>query len=285
MDFVIGSVSSIPTRLDSLIFVLDDMLKQTRKIDFLYVSIARYYPRSKTTYSQDKINELKTFLSSYPIPNELVIYENDIGPTVKLLTPLKHFVTNTLDSVLNRCKGDTTGKEGYRDNANTFIFTFDDDTPVQATTIEALLLSYNKNKGAAYSFSGAREGRFLHAELLPHDYDYFEIDVVGGYRGVLYPMSLFKDKLEFYRWVEMFMNDSKRHNLIAMHDDHIFSYYLKYKGIPRRVSNSPFNKDFTYTPIQNTDGIFNDENTHSSFDILKQTLFDNDLAWVFNNPY
>lgn len=272
MDFVIGSVSSIPTRLDSLIFVLDDMLKQTRKIDFLYVSIARYYPRSKTTYSQDKINELKTFLSIYPVPNELVIYENDIGPTVKLLTPLKHFITNTTDSVLNRVE-------------NTFIFTFDDDTPVQATTIEALLLSYNKNKGAAYSFSGAREGRFLHAELLPHDYDYFEIDVVGGYRGVLYPMSLFKDKLEFYRWVEMFMNDSKRHNLIAMHDDHIFSYYLKYKGIPRRVSSSPFNKNFTYTPIQNTDGIFNDENTNSSFDILKQTLFDNDLAWVFNNPY
>ena len=264
MDFVIGSVSSIPTRLESLIFVLNDMLKQTRKFDFLYVSIAKYYPRSKTTYTEDKINELKIFLSSYPIPNELVIYEDDIGPTVKLLTPFKHYVTK---------------------EENIFIFIFDDDTPLQSTTIEALLLSYNKNKGAVYSFSGAREGRFLHAELLPHDYDYFEVDVLGGYRGVLYSMSLFKDKLEFYNWVEMFMNDSKKHNLIAMHDDHIFSYYLKYKGIPRRVSNSPFNKNFTYNPIQNKDGIFNDENTYSSFDILKQTLFDNELAWVFNNPY
>ena len=270
MEFIVGSVSSIPTRLDSLIFVLNDMLKQTRKMDFLYVSIAKYYPRSKLTYPEDKINELKTFLSSYPIPNELIIYENDIGPTVKLLTPLKHFVID----------------DKYRLD-NTFIFSFDDDTPIQHTTIESLLLAYLKNPNAAYSFSGAREGRFLHAELLPQDYDYFEVDVVGGYRGVLYPMSIFtqNNKHEFYRWVEMFMNDSKKHGLIAMHDDHIFSYYLKYKGIPRRVSNSPFNKNFTYTPIANTDGIFNDENTNSSFDILKQTLFDNDLAWVFNNPY
>ncbi len=270
MDFVIGSVSSIATRLDSLIFVLNDMIKQTRKIDFLYVSIARYYPRSKLNYPLDKINELKTFLSTYPIPNELVIYENDIGPTVKLLTPLKHFILSENQTL-----------------ENTFIFTFDDDTTIYHGTIEALLLSYNKNKGAAYSFSGTREGRFFHAELLPPDYDYFEVDVVGGYRGVLYPLHLFtqNNKNEFYRWVEMFMNDSKKHGLIAMHDDHIFSYYLKYKGIPRRVSNSPFNKSFTYTPIANSDGIFNDENTHSSFNILKQTLYDNNLNWVVDNAW
>jgi hypothetical protein len=273
MEFIVGSVSSIPTRLDSLIFVLNDMLKQTRKMDFLYVSIAKYYPRSKLTYPEDKINELKTFLSSYPIPNELIIYENDIGPTVKLLTPLKYFNINNHKNI--------------NSIENVGILTFDDDTPVQHTTIEALLLSYLKNPNAAYSFSGAREGRFLHAELLPQDYDYFEVDVVGGYRGVLYPMSIFtqNNKYEFYRWVEMFMNDSKKHGLIAMHDDHIFSYYLKYKGIPRRVSNSPFNKNFTYTPIANTDGIFNDENTHSSFNILKQTLYDNNLNWVVDNAW
>jgi hypothetical protein len=268
MEFIIGSVSSIPTRLDSLIFVLNDMLKQTRKMDFLYVSIARYYPRSKLTYPEDKINELKQYLSSYPIHNELIIYENDIGPTVKLLTPLKHFVINDIHKL-----------------ENTFVLSFDDDTPIQHSTIESLVLAYLKNPNAAYSFSGTREGRFFHAELLPPDYDYFEVDVVGGYRGVLYPLHLFKEKNEFYRWVEMFMNDSKKHGLIAMHDDHIFSYYLKYKGIPRRVSNSPFNKSFTYTPIANSDGIFNDENTHSSFNILKQTLYDNNLNWVVDNAW
>jgi hypothetical protein len=70
-----------------------------------------------------------------------------------------------------------------------------------------------------------------------------------------------------------------------MHDDHIFSYYFKYKRIPRRVSNSPFNKEFKYTPISNTDGIFNDENTNKSFEIIKETLFENKLDWVVNNPF
>jgi hypothetical protein len=261
---IIASIVTIPGRLESLIFVLNDLLKQSLKPDFLYVSVSNFYPRSGKHYPQEHLQYLKDFLNTYPISNKLVTYENDIGPTLKLITPLRELSDEKLNT--------------------SFIFTFDDDTPLYERTIESLLQAYNKNKGAVYSFSGTREGRFLHAELLPHDYDYFEVDVVGGYRGVLYPTHLI-NKLEFYTWVEMFITSSKKHNLIAMHDDHIFSYYFKYKRIPRRVSNSPFNKEFKYTPISNTDGIFNDSNTSNSFEITKQTLFENKLDWVVNNPF
>lgn len=261
---IIASIVTIPGRLESLIYVLNDLLKQSLQPDFLYVSVSNFYPRSGKTYPQEHLNYLKDFLNTYPIANRLIIYENDIGPLLKLITPLReHSDVNTKD---------------------TFIFTFDDDTPLYERTIESLLQAYNKNKDAVYSFSGTREGRFLHAELLPHDYDYFEVDVVGGYRGVLYPLNLI-DKMEFYTWVEMFIASSKKHNLIAMHDDHIFSYYFKYKKIPRRVSNSPYNKEFKYTPISNTDGIFNDSNTNTSVEITRNTLFENKLDWVVNNPF
>lgn len=261
---IIASIVTIPGRLESLIYVLNALLKQSIQPDFLFVSVSNFYPRSGKHYSGEHLQYLKDFLNTYSIPNRLIIYENDIGPTLKLITPLRELSDEKLNT--------------------SFIFTFDDDTPLYERTIESLLQAYNKNKDAVYSFSGTREGRFLHAELLPHDYDYFEIDVVGGYRGVLYPTHLI-NKNEFYTWVEMFIISSKKHNLIAMHDDHIFSYYFKYKRIPRRVSNSPFNKEFKYTPITNTDGIFNDENTSNSFEITKQTLFDNKLDWVVNNPF
>ena len=260
---IIASIVTIPGRLESLIFVLKELLKQSLQPDFLYVSVSNFYPRSGKYYPQEHLQYLREFLSTYPIPNKIVTYENDMGPVLKLITPLKD-------------------KNNYADEP--FIFTFDDDTPLYERTIECLLQAYNKNKDAVYSFSGTREGRFLHAELLPHDYDYFEVDIVGGYRGVLYPIHLI-EKMEFYTWVEMFIASSKKHNLLAMHDDHIFSYYFKYKRIPRRVSNSPYNKEFKYTPISNSDGIFKDENTNTSFEIIKETLFENKLDWVFNNPF
>ena len=261
---IIASIVTIPGRLESLIYVLNDLLKQSLQPNFLYVSVSNFYPRSGKHYPGEHLQYLKDFLNTYSIPNKLVIYENDIGPTLKLITPLRELTDINTD--------------------DTFIFTFDDDTPLYERTIESLLQAYTKNKGAVYSFSGTREGRFLHAELLPHDYDYFEVDVVGGYRGVLYPTHLI-NKIEFYTWVEMFITSSKKHNLIAMHDDHIFSYYFKYKKVPRRVSNSPFNKEFKYTPISNTDGIFNDSNTNTSVEITRNTLFENNLGWVVNNPF
>ena len=261
---IIASIVTIPGRLESLIYVLNNLLKQSLQPDLLFVSVSNFYPRSGKYYPEEHLKHLKGFLNTYPIANRLVTYENDIGPSLKLITPLRELSDERLNT--------------------SFIFTFDDDTPLYERTIESLLQAYNKNKGAVYSFSGTREGRFLHAELLPHDYDYFEVDVVGGYRGVLYPTHLI-NKLEFYTWVEMFITSSKKHNLLAMHDDHIFSYYFKYKRIPRRVSNSPFNKEFKYTPISNTDGIFNDENTNKSFEIIKETLFENKLDWVVNNPF
>jgi hypothetical protein len=264
---IIASIVSIPGRLESLIFVLNALLKQSILPDYLYVSISNYYPRSKKYYPGEHLQYLKEFLSNYSIPNKLVTYENDIGPTLKLITPLKENFTSVVV---------------VKDED--FIFTFDDDTPLYERTIETLLQAYKKNKNAVYSFSGTREERFLHAEFLPEDYDYFEIDVLGGYRGVLYPVHLI-DKIEFYNWVDMFISSSNKQGLIAMHDDHIFSYYFKYKSIPRRVSNSPFNKTFIYTPISNDDGIFNDSNTNSSIKVLRDTLFENNLGWVVTNPF
>ncbi len=258
---IIASISTIPGRLESLITVLENLTKQSLKPDFLIVSVSKYYPRSKKSYPQENLDFLNQFLSSYSIQNKLITYENDVGPLLKLVTPLRF----------------------YNFNEDDFIFTLDDDTPLYDKTIESLFLAYMKNKNAVYAFSGTRQDRFLHAELLPENYDYFEIDVVGGYRGVLYPVNLINKK-ELFEWLDLFINSCAKHSTIPMHDDHIFSYYFKYKNIPRRVSNSPFSKNFSYTTIPNEDGIFNDKTTQENMKIIKDTIYEKELNWVVDNP-
>ena len=155
---IIASISSIPDRLNSLITVLENLKNQSLKPDILYVSISRYYQRTKKLYPEESILAVKSYLDAYEINNKLIIYENDIGPTLKLVTPLRFHNYNPED----------------------FIFTFDDDTILYERAIETLLLAHEKHKNSIYALSGARQNRFFHAEILPEDYDYCEIDVVGG---------------------------------------------------------------------------------------------------------
>ena len=259
---IIASICSIPDRLNSLITVLDKLKNQSLKPDILYVTISKYYPRSKKLYDENHFSILRTYLDEYDIPNKLIVYENDIGPTLKLITPLRfHKFTSP----------------------NDFIFTLDDDTPLYERTIETLISAHERNKNAIYALSGARQGKFFHSELLPEGYHYFEIDIVGGYRGVLYPINLI-DKSALFKWIDMFIDSCAKNKSIPMHDDHIFSYYFKYKNIPRRVSDSPFTKEFTYTTIPNEDGIFKDENTNKNMEIINNTLYDKELNWVVDNP-
>ncbi len=258
---IIASICSIPDRLNSLITVLENIKSQSVKPDILYVSISKYYPRSKKLYPEEILFSLKTYLDTYSISNKLIIYENDIGPTLKLITPLRFHTYNPED----------------------FIFTFDDDTPLYERTIETLLLAHNKDRNAVYALSGARQNKFFHSEMLPEDYSYFEIDIVGGYRGVLYPVYLI-DKSALFKWIDMFVDTCAKNNSIPMHDDHIFSYYFKHQNIPRRVSNSPFSKQFNYTTIPNEDGIFKDENTTQNMELIKNTLYEKELHWVIDNP-
>lgn len=260
---IVASICSIPDRLNSLITVLDNLKNQSLKPDILYVTISKYYPRSKKLYTEDNFSALKSYLEQYDIPNKLIVYENDIGPTLKLITPLRF--------------------HNFISPDNDFIFTLDDDTPLYEKTIETLFLSHERNKNAVYALSGARQGKFFHSEMLPEDYHYFEIDIVGGYRGVLYPVNLI-DKIDLFKWIDMFVDTCAKDKSIPMHDDHIFSYYFKYKHIPRRVSDSPFSKKFTYTTIPNEDGIFKDENTHKNMETINNTLYDKKLNWVVDNP-
>lgn len=248
---IVASLCTIPNRLDSLIQVLVSLLNQTRKPDLVLISISEFYPRSGKYYPKRDREKLTVFLENYPLPSQLMMSELDIGPCKKLLTPLSHPILKSSD----------------------FIVTIDDDSPLRPDAIEKLLKSHLKNPGGVYSVMGVREGSYIHAEYIPDNFDYFVIDIVGGYRGVLYPAHLV-DYDSFFNFVSPLMEAHKEQNLLLMHDDHVISYYFKQKYVERRVAGGMKSETsaINYITIPNENGIVTDPRSVESMSIIKSFL-------------
>jgi hypothetical protein len=172
---------------------------------------------------------------------------------------------------------------------------FDDDSVLYEHAIDLCWNTWKSNGDAVYGLMGVIENegdntdappkpQFVHGEFLMN-VGYYSVDVLGGYRGVLYPLhllfqascsSLFSTTLEkrydLAEWVNFFVEEHHDHNLLAMHDDHIFAYYCKYHNLDRRVVFIPNAQgNLFYEPIGNTDGIFNDTNSEKSYQLVQKT--------------
>jgi hypothetical protein len=157
------------------------------------------------------------------------------------------------------------------------ILIFDDDNGLFPTALECLVnISERCGKSSVYGIMGVSSGNFIHGEYITSG-DYYPVDVLGGYRGVLYPVRTIDiGKLE--KWVDMFVMGFGEHNMIAMHDDHIFSYYLKFNKIESRVVNVHPKDGLNYWPKPNNNGIFQDSRLNESLKILDKVLLDNNIV-------
>jgi hypothetical protein len=245
---IICSISTIPGRFNSLLIVLNSIIDQTVKPDLIVITISKYYPRSGKSYPEDDLKQLKNLESTFSIPVKIIEREKDIGPTVKLISPLGE---------LELCDDD-------------LIIIADDDNVLYKETIRLLVEGYKKYGTAVYGIMGKiGEHIYVHGEKVKSDYQCVEL--LGGYRGVLYPVKIFKTRQEFLSFVCKFIEENKKKGLIAMHDDEIFSYYAEYENIERRVVSIPGNGNVLhYHPIQNDDGIFNDNRCYESLKIVKE---------------
>jgi hypothetical protein len=260
---IIVSICTIPGRVKSLLNVLDSIEKQSLKPDNVLLTISDYYPRMNKYYSILDIQEIQEYLKSYTIPVEIIVKSLDIGPVFKLLTPIQH----------------------KNVGADDIIITADDDVPLYEKTIEMLYQSYIKNPNAVYGVMGYREGNFIHSEFLLPENEYYVVDIIGGYRGALYPRNLISDN--FKDWVTAMVSAHRENNIVAIHDDHIFSYFFKYDGIERRICKfiSDGNDGLRYQQIPNNDGLMIDKNKDLSISIIEEVIKNSEIEWVLNNPY
>jgi hypothetical protein len=248
---IICSISTIPNRTNSLIRVLNELLLSSLLPDLVLITISEYYPRVEKKYPKQDLIYLENFLKSYPLKSEIIKKDIDVGPVVKLLTPLEWIEKNSK-------------KE------NCFILTIDDDSPLYNRALESMTNSYYKNNNSVYSIMGCNPGEFIHAEDMTEEK---EVQGIGGYRGVLYPYHLIK---EIKSWIEFFLEQHKKENIFPMHDDHIFSYYMRNKNIKMNVVPIPDKNYINYKPIPNNDGIMSDSFCGISLEktntIYKKTL-------------
>lgn len=249
---IICSVSTIPDRSLDFIRTLDELLLSTIVPDFIYVSISKFYPRLNKSHTEDELNQIKLKLETYPIPNLIIFYDNDIGPCSKLLTPLSQKKYNDEDCII----------------------IMDDDNGLFPTAIECLISGYRSyGKESVYGIMGTigsgDSTNFVHGELVHGGY--YPVDLLGGYRGVLYPGNLIEYN-SLLDWVNKFIEEYSRYGMIPDHDDSIFSEYLKYKKIESRVVPVHPNNILNYWPKENKNGIFQDNKLDKSLSIFHNTL-------------
>lgn len=246
---IILSVVTIPNRIDDFILTLDELLNSTKLPNFLYISISEFYPRLNLTLTELELIKLKEKLKTYPIPNKLVTYKKDIGPLMKLITPLTHH---------NLTKNDS-------------IIIFDDDTGLFNTSIELLTNSLDDDK-AIYGFVGIKEGKYLHGEYFSSG-DYYPVEMLEGYRGVIYPLNVI-DKTKMIQWCNYIIEEYDKINTIPLHDDYIFYFYCYLNNIESRIINIPTGTpdNLNYTPKENSNGIKMDLQCDDNLTYLESIL-------------
>jgi hypothetical protein len=258
---VIVSISTIPERSDSLIQVLESILKSTTLPNRVIISICREYPRLNKEYTWNEEKKLMKFLESYSIPHTIARYDIDTGPTLKLQSALLF----------------------ARENGpkNCMILTMDDDTHLYEMALEKMLSNQRKFPNTTICLMGIRGGVFIHGEIIDQEQ---EIDILGGYRGVLYSAELMLER-GMLEWIDAFVDKHRSSGIPLMHDDNIFSSFHKKHKIPMKVIPIPTLDLYeektqkmliNYVYIKNEDGIHDDESTWISMkkteEIIKEMM-------------
>lgn len=256
---IIASVVTIPDRISLLVEALNSIIESTLRPDFVYVSISKFYPRLQQSISTNDLQILQDYLSQFEIPNKLVVYDQDIGPVMKFLTPLTDHELTPQDHVL----------------------IFDDDVGMFKDGIRVLKQCADTcGWDAGYGLIGVgfESKWYLHGEYIQSG-DYFPIKLIGGYRGCLYPVAAFnlEHLKEYFFWI---VNEFKNLGTIPLHDDHIISAYCLKNNIPLRLANikeklgDPPGSELYYKAKETSNGIMQspdkDQNWALLFNILRQ---------------
>jgi hypothetical protein len=200
---LVGSMSTLPSRISTIIEPIKHILDQTLCLDALYLNIP--YKTIKGHIYKIPKNFLKNFTnySTKVILNRCI----DHGPITKL--------SPTLD---------------LETDPNTIIITFDDDIIVTKNLIKTLLKKSTQYPNACLGFSGVCVGTFPFSFHLALDNEIdVKVDFVQGVHTILYKRSFFSTSKELIEY----WDKTPIKNILFYNDDHHISAYLADKKIER----------------------------------------------------
>jgi hypothetical protein len=251
---VVATCSTMPRRYDVLQKSIEGLLKQTVKVDTIYITLPKksrrlgieYPPLPKTITDHCKVVHL----------------EEDYGPVTKILG----------------------GLLAEEQDPNTVIISFDDDTIFDIDFVEVILKYHDKHPNACICATGAliKIGFFPHwtiiSSLKPFDlikgFTGFNLkkhnhrcDLVFGVGGVLYTRGMFPSNKDLYN---DFIHYAMEDDALFHNDDVLISAYLSSRDIDRLV----FLDIPSVTLVNGNDALSSDflksaERTHQSIKVAK----------------
>ena len=203
---IIISFTTIPSRIDKIYLIIENLQKQTLLPDKIILNI----PKKSIRFNTDYIIPESLLIFKEKISNfEIKFVDEDYGPATKLLPCLQEYTSN-----------------------DDIIITIDDDVLLENHVIEELIEYHKKYPNNVLGFMGIIDGIFIHSEYLtligqnvaPIN------DIMGGYRSILYPRRVFDN--DFFDHYKKILELHKAQQLpIIFSDDHLWSEYLKYKNV------------------------------------------------------
>jgi hypothetical protein len=205
---VLVSLTTIPSRVGRVGDVIRALLDQS----FAELEVRLYVPRvCRRLEARYEIPTSLPALAAEDSRFSILRTETDYGPATKLLAPY----------------GDILAGEGA---ARRFLMTVDDDVLLEVHAVEELVAASARHPGEALGFMGATGDTFTHAEgLSAAGLSNAEQSVLGGYRGILYPVEVLNESL--FRDYEAVSDRCGP----FLDDDHLFAWNLARRGIRRRV--------------------------------------------------
>jgi hypothetical protein len=199
-DKLVVSITTIPSRLQFINEIIENMYTQTFRPDYMYVNIPYVGKRSGKPYDNELVEQIDTKNGWVKI-----VRGEDLGPATKLL-----------------------GSLFLEKDPNTMIITVDDDQIYDNDIIQLLVNMGEKHSNAAIG-TAALDGNFEWGENCKRKTTYEkspQIEYLEGFGGILYRRKFFDfDILNYYK------KDISKECFLS--DDLVLSNYLKNKGIER----------------------------------------------------
>ena len=218
---VVISFTTLPHRLLNCQEMINSLFVQTRPINRIVMSVPDFCCRESVFY------EIPFW---FPPDIEIIHAGKDLGPAMKLIPILKQEM-----------------------DPDTCIITVDDDISYDPHLVQELLAFAEKNPSDACGFMGTTvHGGFIHSE---HIAGPCQVDILGGYRGVLYRRSFFDDRI--FNEIEELNKEG-----VFLTDDQLFAWHLERNHVNRFVIPTAYrypDKPYNFKFLNLGGGVYEDD--------------------------
>nr|QBK87292.1 MAG: glycosyltransferase [Marseillevirus LCMAC201] len=213
---VVGSLSTIPSRITGIEKTLVSLSNQSYKLDAVYLNVPYTSQREDTEY------QIPSVLTNYCH----IVRGQDYGPITKIIGALLQ-----------------------EDDPETIIITFDDDKVYPEGLVDKLLSKHRSNPETAIGSAGFKIGTFpFYMSTVHNEHEHNKkwytfdvasdgeaVDVLRGAPGVLYVRKFFPD----LDHLDKLLRHSIENSVMFRNDDIVISGLLSQRGIERRVYKMP----------------------------------------------